>query len=128
MRTVKTEAELKAAFEAKEKRIVVVGQMAEDMFNKSKRKKKAKAAGIAVALASLAAIPFTLGASTAGVAVGMGLTIGSITISATELALLCGTAVALYGIHKDSKVEFKVNEKGEPEVVIQPNYKDYNPK
>ena len=124
MRTVKTEAELKAAFEAKEKTIIVVGQMAEDMVNKSKRKKKAKAAGIAVALASLAAIPFTLGASVGGVAVGMGLTIGSITISTTELALLCGTAVAIYGIHKSSKVTFKVNEKGEPEVVIEPKYKD----
>ncbi|MBO6255693.1 MAG: hypothetical protein J6O49_18935 [Bacteroidaceae bacterium] len=124
MCTVRTEAELKAAFAAKEKKIVVVGQMAEDMVNKSKRKKKAKAVGIAVALASLAAVPFTLGASAVGAAVGMGLTIGSITISTTELALLCGTAVAIYGIHKASKVTFKVNEKGEPEVVIEPNYKD----
>ena len=124
MRTVRTESELKAAFEAKEEKIIVVGQMAKDMAQKSQRKKKAKAAGIAVALASLAAIPFSLGASAAGVAVGMGLTIGSITISTTELALLCGTAVAIYGIHKDSKVTFRVNEKGEPEVVIEPNYKD----
>lgn len=124
MRTVRTEAELKAAFAAKEKKIVVVGQMAEDMVNKSKRKKKAKAAGIAVALASLGAIPFTLGASAAGVALGMGLAIGTLSLSATELAVLCGTAVAIYGIHKASKVSFKVNEKGEPEVVIEPNYKD----
>ena len=122
MRTVRTENELKAAFETKEKKTVVVGQMAKDMAKKSQRKKKAKAAGIAVALASLAAIPFTLGASAPGVAVGMGLTIGSITISTTELALLCGTAVAIYGIHKSSKVTFRVNEKGEPEVVIEPNY------
>ena len=124
MRTVRTENELKAAFETKEKKIVVVGQMAKDMAQKSQRKKKAKATGIAVALASLAAIPFTLGGSAAGVALGMGLTIGTLSLSATELAILCGTAVAIYGIQKASKVSFKVNEKGEPEVVIEPNYKD----
>jgi hypothetical protein len=124
MRTVRTEDELKAAFAAKEEKILVKGPMAEKMIKRAKTKKAAKIGGIAMIVASLAAIPFTFGASAAGVATGMGLTIGggTLVLSAGELAILCAFALGVYGLSKDSKVTFRVTNEG-PEVEIDPKYK-----
>lgn len=125
MRKVSTEEELKAAFDAKESKIIVVGPMAEKMMKKAKTKKAAKIGGIALVVASLAAIPFTGGASAAGVAAGFGLTVGggALVLTAGELAILCGFALGMYGIYKGSRVKFKMTPEG-PEVEIDPKYKD----
>ena len=125
MRTVRTEEELKAAFAAKETKIIVKGPMAEKMVKKAKTKKAAKIGGIALVVASIAALPFTGGASAAGVATGFGLTIGggALVLTAGELAILCGFALGMYGIYKGSKVNFKVSPEG-AEVEIDPKYKD----
>lgn len=121
MRTVRTEDELKAAFAAKETRIIVKGPMAERMVKKVKTKKAAKIGGIALVLASLAAIPFTGGASAIGV--GAGLTMGGLVVTAGELAILCGFALGVYGIYKGSRVKIKMTPEG-PEVEIDPKYKE----
>lgn len=120
MRTVRTEEELKAAFAARESKIIVKGQMAEKMIKKAKTKKAARIGGIALVVASLAALPFTGGASAAGVAAG--LTAG-LTVSTGELAILCGFALGMYGIYKGSKVKYRMTPEG-PEVEIVPMYKD----
>jgi len=116
MRKVSTEEELKAAFAARESKIVVVGPMAEKMAKRAKTKKAAKIGGIALAVASLVAIPFTGGTSAAGVVAGL-------TVSAGELAILCGFALGVYAISKGSKVKYRVTPGG-AEVEIDPVYKD----
>ena len=116
MRTVRTEEELKSAFASRESKIIVKGPMAEKMNKKAKTKKAARIGGIALVVASLAALPFTGGASAAGVAAGL-------TVSAGELAILCGFALTMYGIHKGSKVKYRMTSEG-PEVEIDPKYKD----
>lgn len=123
MRTVRTEEELKAAFAAKESRIIVKGPMAEKMVKKAKTKKAAKIGGIALVVASLAAIPFTGGASAAGVAAGLTIGGSALVLTASELAILCGFALAMYGLSKGSKVKFKTGLEGQ-EVEIDPKYKD----
>lgn len=123
MRTVRTEEELKAAFAAKETKIIVKGPMAEKMMKKAKTKKAAKIGGIALVVASIATIPFTGGASAAGVAAGLTIGGGALVLTAGELAILCGFALGMYGIYKGSKVKFKVSPEG-AEVEIDPKYKD----
>ncbi len=116
MKTVRTEEELKAAFAAKEDKIIVKGEMAEKMVSKAKTAKAANIGGLAIIVASLAAVPFTGGASIGGVSAG-------ITLTASELAILCCFALGIYGIHKGSKVKYKMTPEG-PEVEIDPKYKD----
>lgn len=121
---VRTEQELKAALKAKEPTIVATGPLAEKMHRRTKTKKAAKIAGIALIAASAVAIPFTFGASAAGIAAGAaGLTIGTLTMTTAELAIICGFALGTFGIYKGSKVEFKMTSEG-PEVIINPNYKE----
>ena len=50
---------------------------------------------------------------------GAGLTVGTISITAAELAILCGTGVALYGIHKNRKVKMKYNDDGTVEIDVE---------
>ena len=123
MRTVRTEEELKAAFAAKETKIIVKGPMAEKMMKKAKTKKAAKIGGIALVVASIAALPFTGGASAAGVAAGLTIGGSALVLTAGELAILCGFALGMYGIFKGSKVKFKATPEG-VEAEIDPKYKD----
>ncbi len=123
MRTVRTEDELKAAFAAKEEKILVKGPMAEKMVKKAKTRKASKIAGIALVLTSLAAIPFTGGASAVGVSAGLTIGGAALVLTAEELAILCGFALAMYGIYKGSKVKYKMTPTG-PEVEIDPKYKE----
>jgi hypothetical protein len=74
-------------------------------------------------VASIATIPFTGGASAAGVAAGLTIGGGALVLTAGELAILCGFALGMYGIYKGSKVKFKVSPEG-AEVEIDPKYKD----
>lgn len=93
------------------------GEIAEKIIRKKKRKKGAVIGGIALVVGGLAALPFTGGVSAAGILGGLGLTVGAVTISAAELAILEGGSVTVYGIYKGYNVEFKSGPDG-PVVVL----------
>lgn len=104
MRTVTTKEELAEALKKKEP-IRVTGPLAEKLKRQAKTRKAAKIGGIVTIAASIAAIPFTGGASAAGVAAGAAAVAGAtISLTAAELAILLGGAVAIYGISKGCKI------------------------
>ena len=129
MRTVYTKEELEEAFAAKEKKIIVKGElaktMAEKIAKKEKKRKGAKIAGLCIAAASALAIPFSFGASSVGIAAGLTLTAAGLTLTmtATELAIILGFSLAVYGVYKLSKVKIKAGPDG-VEVEIDPKYDD----
>ena len=115
MKTVYTKEELAETLK-KGETALVKGSLAceiREKFEKRKRVRKGAAiAGGAIAVAGIVAAPFTGGTSLVGTAAGlgaMGLTIGIITISIGELALLLGAALAAYGIYKNCKVKFNMD-------------------
>ena len=112
MKTVYTKEELAETLK-KGETALVKGSLASEICKKYETKikvrKRTRIAGGAIAVAGIVAAPFTGGTSLAGTAVGlgaMGLTIGTITISIGELALLLGAGLAAYGIYKGCKVTF----------------------
>ena len=112
MKTVYTKEQLEENLK-KGETALVKGSLASEIRKKYKTRKKVRKstaiAGGAIAVAGIVAAPFTGGTSLAGTAVGlgaMGLTIGTITISIGELALLLGAALVAYGIYKNCKVTF----------------------
>lgn len=117
---VRTESELEAAINNNEKHITVVGEYAEELAGKlesRKKRKKAAAAGSAAALAvAVAAAPLTGGASLAGAAGFAALTVGSLTLTATELALILGAGLSACALLRDYNVKIKVNREGEAEL------------
>lgn len=119
MTTVSTKQELVSAIERREKQIIATGEIAKRFRKQVKVKKGAKVGGLVLAIGGLIAIPFTGGASGGLTAAGMALTVGTVTISAAELAILCGFALAYKAIGK-CKVEFEPN----GHVIITPQYKD----
>lgn len=123
MITVTTQQELEQAIFNREPKILCKGEAAKPFLKKRKRKRFAIIGGAALTILGAVAIPFTGGASTGIIA--MGLTIGTVTISTAELAIICGTVIATAGILKGGKVNFKVNAKdGSIEVEFEPKYKD----
>lgn len=111
---VYSKEELQKAIANNEKSIMVCGAYAQEMKTKYQRHKKAKKgsliAGGALALAGLVAMPFTGGASGAATAVGagmMGLTIGTVTLTAAELAIIAGFGLGVIGVVKGFNVSFK---------------------
>lgn len=99
------------------------GEAAKPFLNKRKRKRAAMIGGAAIAFLGAFAIPFTAGASTGIIA--MGLTAGSVTVTTAELAMICGTVIAMAGVIKGGRVKFKVNAKdGSVEVEFEPKYTD----
>ena len=112
IKTVYTKEELAETLK-KGETALVKGSLASEIRKKYETRKKVRKstaiAGGAIAVAGIVAAPFTGGTSLAGTAVGlgaMGLTIGTITISIGELALLLGAGLAVYGIYKKCKVTF----------------------
>ena len=112
MKTVYTKEELAETLK-KGETALVKGSLASEIREKLEKRKKVRKstaiAGATIAVAGVVAAPFTGGTSLAGTAVGlgaMGLTLGTITISIGELALLLGAALAAYGIYKNCKVTF----------------------
>lgn len=103
MRTVPTKEELAKALKAKEK-VRVTGPLADSFIKKQKSKKNTKIAAAAVAVGGLLAMPFTGGLS--GLATMTALTVGTVTISAAEIAVILGGTAAIYGIHKGYKVKY----------------------
>ena len=112
MKTVYTKEQLEETLK-KGETALVKGSLASEIRKKYETKikvrKRTRIAGGAIAVAGLVAAPFTGGTSLVGSAVAlgaMGLTIGTITISIGELALLLGAGLAVYGIYKKCKVTF----------------------
>lgn len=124
MVTVETKEGLKQAINNKETKILVAGELAKQMRKKSKVKKVAKTGGIILAIGSAIAIPFTAGASTAGVVAGVStataITIGSITLTTADLVVLCGFVIAETAVLKGAKVNFN----SDGSVTVEPNYKN----
>ena len=112
MKTVYTKEELAETLK-KGETALVKGSLASEIREKLEKRKKVRKstaiAGATIAVAGVVAAPFTGGTSLAGTAVGlgaMGLTLGTITISIGELALLLGAALAAYGIYRGCKITF----------------------
>lgn len=134
MVTVYTKEELAKAIENKTPIILCKGDVANEITKEylDKRKKNSPGilAGIAMIAAGTVALPFTGGMSAAGIAAGAGiaaiaaragLKLGPIEMSPTELAIICGTIIAVAGILKGARVIFKPNESS---VIVEPIYKD----
>lgn len=116
MRTVSTTKQLEDGIKSGEKIFHCEGELARKLRKAQKTKKIAKWGGGVLVLASIAAIPFTGGASAAGIVAG--LTVGTVTISTAELAILVGGAVALVAILKDKKVKLVFNKDGSVELEV----------
>ena len=123
MTTVSTKQELISAIERREKQIIATGEIAASIRKKVKVKKGAKVGGLLLAIGGLIAIPFT-GGTSAGLAAGLTCLTGAVTLTGGEILILCGilggTAIALAGVLKNAKVEFKPD----GTVVVTPQYKD----
>lgn len=109
MKTVHTKEELAAALRAGETHILAKGELAETLRKRKKRKKAALIGGGLLFLGGLAAIPFTGGASAPAIASGFAMTVGTFTLSMTaaELAILCGAVVGGYGLYHGRKINMK---------------------
>ncbi|MBD5421778.1 MAG: hypothetical protein HDR49_01955 [Bacteroides sp.] len=113
MTIVTTKTELKNAIERKAFPISCRGEIAKQLKKRKKRSKRTKIAGAALLIGGIAAIPFTGGASSAGVAAGAtalglsatGVVAGTVAISAAELAVILGGTAAIIGILKNRKVK-----------------------
>lgn len=133
MVTVYTKEELAKAIENKTTKILCKGDVANEITkefrNKRNRNWLGTFAGLAMIAAGTVALPFTGGISAAGIAAGAGiaasaaragLKLGPIEISTTELAIICGTIIAVLAILKGMRVTFKPD----GSVIVEPIYKD----
>lgn len=120
MVTVRTKSEFQEAIRNREPLIRVVGSLANDFRKKKKKSNVTKAAGVLGIIGSLAALPFTGGASAAGIiAGGTALTVGTVTISALEIVAIIGGTVAIIGVLRGAKVKFN----SDGSVEVEPKYK-----
>ena len=136
MVTVYTKEELAKAIENKTTKILCKGDVANEItkefLDKRKKNRLGTLAGIAMIVAGTVALPFTGGMSAAGIAVGAGtasiasiiaktgLKLGPVDISTGELAIICGTIIAVVAILKGARVTFK----SDGSVIVEPIYKD----
>lgn len=105
MITVRSKQELEVALKNKTALVRIEGPYAKKFANavRSRRKKTKVAVGVGAlaVIGGIAAAPFTGGSSLAGSVAGlaaMGLTIGTVTISTAELAMILG--IAAYALNK----------------------------
>lgn len=130
MITVRSKQELEKAIKQEASEIKVVGSYATTLAKKAKNKRTSSQAATGGAILAgllgigcLVAAPFTAGTSLLGggivaSAIGagaVGLTIG--TITTTELAFLCGTALAALALKQGYNVKI-TNENGKPVVIF----------
>lgn len=106
IKVVYTTTELEKAIKAGETELLAKGELAEKIRKQKIRKKRRLLGGLALAAAGLVALPFTCGASTPLLLGGLGLTIGTVTISAAELAILVGGSIAIIGLCKGYNITF----------------------
>lgn len=116
MVVVRTKEELQEAIKNKVDSIRIEGPYAGIVAQKIRSRKKVKKVAIGVGTLALVggviAAPFTGGASLAGSAAGltaMGLTVGAITISTTQLAMLLG--LGAFAIYKKYNIKIGVGDK-----------------
>ncbi len=131
MKTVYTKEELQQALENREEKIEVRGELAQKIYRNAKRKKLIRSSagliGVLAIIGGIALTPVTGGASLVGAAAGLtatGLIAGTITLTATEILILCGSAIVLAAILKEAKVTFQRDDDGRITVIIEPQYKD----
>ncbi|MCR4559899.1 MAG: hypothetical protein K5685_07455 [Bacteroidales bacterium] len=118
MRTVYSKTELERALTSGEKHIIAKGEIAKELRKKNNLKKAAKIGGILLAIGGIAAAPFTGGASLIPSIAAAGAT-ATITITTAELAILCGTSVALAAILTGRKVKLKFKDDGSVELDVE---------
>lgn len=106
LKVVFTTTELEEAIKAGETKLLAKGELAEKIRKRKERKNRSLIGGLALAAAGLVALPFTWGASTPLLLGGIGLTIGTVTISAAELAILVGGSIAIIGLCKDYSITY----------------------
>lgn len=122
-RTVKTKEEFELAIKERVERIIVIEPYAKVIIDKLKRKKKRRIwGGSLLIVASIAAAPFTFGASTAGLIAGAGLTVTAltITISAAEIAVIFAGIIGILSVIKGAKIKWDY---ANNIIVVEPNYK-----
>ena len=132
---VYTKEELAKAIENKTPKILCKGDVANEITKEvlDKRKRERNRLGIFTGLAMIAAgtvaLPFTGGMSAVGIVAGAGsaaiaaragLKLGPIDMSPGELAIICGTIIAVVAILRGARVTF--NKDGS--VIVEPKYKD----
>ncbi len=105
MKTVSTKEELESAISQGEKHIMLKGELARKIIKKKQRNKALKiGGGILVIGGILAAIPT---GGTSLTATAMGLTVGAVTISAAELAIIFGGSTVIIAVLKGRKVKLR---------------------
>jgi hypothetical protein len=114
VKTVYSKEEFAKAIKSGETHIMVKGVLAETLLKRRRRKKAALIGGGIIFLAGLAAAPFTGGASAVAGATALTVTAGTVTVcvTAAELAILCGTGLAAYGLYKDRKIKLAFRPEG----------------
>lgn len=116
MIVVRTKEELQEAIKNKVDSIRIEGPyagiVAQKIRSRKKVKKMAMGVGALALVGGVVAAPFTGGASLAGSAAGltaMGLTVGAITISTTQLVMLLG--LGAFAIYKKYNIKIGVGDK-----------------
>ena len=130
MIVVRTKEELQEAIKNKVDSIRIEGPYAGIVAQKIRSRKKVKKVSIGVGALALVgggviAAPFTGGASLAGSAVGltaMGLTVGAVTLTTTQLAMLLGVGGSLfaYSIHEKYSLKLVKDKEGNVSVEMRP--------
>lgn len=90
---------------------MVKGAFAEELKRKATRQKRARKGAIigggTLVLGGLALAPFTGGASAAGAVAGaMALTVGPLSLTTAELAIIVGGGIAIAGLLKGYNIKF----------------------
>lgn len=111
-KTVYTKDEMHRALAGGERTIIAKGELAQEIRKSSRRRKVAKIGGGLLAVGGVLAAPFTAGTSLAATGLSLGTTMAAtitgaagecLAISAAELAIIIGGAVAITGIVKGCK-------------------------
>lgn len=129
MVVVRTKEELQEAIKNKVDSIRIEGPYAGIVAQKIRSRKKKKMAmgvGTLALVGGVVAAPFTGGASLAGSAAGltaMGLAVGAVTLTTTQLAMLLGVGGSLlaYSIHEKYSLKSVKDKEGNVSVEMHPS-------
>lgn len=92
MKHIFNETQLENALNSGEREVILHGEIAEKFARQVKAKRRAKTGGILLAIGGIIAAPLTGGLSLPGAIAGI--TVGTISMSTAELAILAGCVVA----------------------------------
>lgn len=117
MKTVSTKKELEKAIIQGEKHFLLKGEIAREIIKKKQRSKVAKiASGILAVGGVLAAIP--TGGASLGVT-AMGLTVGTITMSAAELVIILAGSTLVISALKGRNIKLRIKDNSGNEVEME---------